>query len=312
MADPVWVDGTTPLNSLNMTKLQTRDEKAAANGYASLDPTGKVPAAQLPAAGVFLPAGTVFPASPLDGQMYVYAADATNGVYWAFVWNQAAGKWRFVGGPPLTAFVAIQETSTATTYGDLTTLGPSIVLPFAGDYDIGVQFQGQAQPGDSARIAYQIGATAPTDVDAAIVAPYGQGYPAVIAGMVSPAGAILNGSGFTVAYDGTGVYTVTFGTAFPSAMPVVTPAAQGAVLSASMQSSTVMRVAGTTPSAYMATGFSFAIFNTVQASVVATETALAWSRKLAISGTVTVKYRTSVGGLSYFKNRWLYAIPVQK
>jgi len=48
MADPVWTDGVTPLNSLNMTKLQTRDEKAAVNGYASLDVGGKVPAAQLP------------------------------------------------------------------------------------------------------------------------------------------------------------------------------------------------------------------------------------------------------------------------
>src|SRR5215471_3105246 len=48
MADPVWTDGVTPLNAVNMTKLQTRDEKAAANGYASLDSGGKVPAAQLP------------------------------------------------------------------------------------------------------------------------------------------------------------------------------------------------------------------------------------------------------------------------
>jgi microcystin-dependent protein len=67
MADPAWVDGSTPLNSVNMTKLQTRDEKAAANGYASLDATAKVPVAQLPSTvppgsgfdyfGTALPAG---------------------------------------------------------------------------------------------------------------------------------------------------------------------------------------------------------------------------------------------------------------
>lgn len=35
--DPVWVDGSTPLNSVNMTKLQTRDEKGAPSGYVGLD-----------------------------------------------------------------------------------------------------------------------------------------------------------------------------------------------------------------------------------------------------------------------------------
>jgi len=48
MADPVWTDGVTPLNAANMTKLQTRDEKGAANGYAPLDGTGVVPATNLP------------------------------------------------------------------------------------------------------------------------------------------------------------------------------------------------------------------------------------------------------------------------
>lgn len=48
MADPVFVDNVTPLNAVNMNKLQTRDEKAVANGYPSLDATGKVPVAQLP------------------------------------------------------------------------------------------------------------------------------------------------------------------------------------------------------------------------------------------------------------------------
>lgn len=45
---PVWVDGVTPLNSVNMTQLQTRDEKNAASGYAPLDSGSKVPVANLP------------------------------------------------------------------------------------------------------------------------------------------------------------------------------------------------------------------------------------------------------------------------
>lgn len=54
MADPVFVDGVTPLNAVNMTKLQTRDEKGQPGGYASLDGTGKVPAAQLSSAGLVI------------------------------------------------------------------------------------------------------------------------------------------------------------------------------------------------------------------------------------------------------------------
>jgi microcystin-dependent protein len=57
LADPVFADGVTPLNAANMNKLQTRDEKGQANGYAGLDGTGLVPAAQLPAAAVSVPTG---------------------------------------------------------------------------------------------------------------------------------------------------------------------------------------------------------------------------------------------------------------
>lgn len=48
MADPVWVDGQTPLNAANMTKLQTRDERGVPNGYAPLGSDSKVPAPNLP------------------------------------------------------------------------------------------------------------------------------------------------------------------------------------------------------------------------------------------------------------------------
>jgi hypothetical protein len=40
MTDPVWVDGVTPVNAANMTKLQTRDEKGLPNGYVGLDANG--------------------------------------------------------------------------------------------------------------------------------------------------------------------------------------------------------------------------------------------------------------------------------
>lgn len=46
-----FVDGVTDLNALTFNKLEVAANKAQANGYASLDGTGKVPAAQLPPGG---------------------------------------------------------------------------------------------------------------------------------------------------------------------------------------------------------------------------------------------------------------------
>jgi hypothetical protein len=42
MADPVWVDGVTPVNAVNMTKLQTRDEKDMPSGYVGIDPSSNI------------------------------------------------------------------------------------------------------------------------------------------------------------------------------------------------------------------------------------------------------------------------------
>jgi opacity protein-like surface antigen len=62
--------------------------------------------------------------------------DATNGIQWhlAYESGEPTYKWRFLGGPPLQATVTASETTTATSPGDLATVGPSITLPRGGDY----------------------------------------------------------------------------------------------------------------------------------------------------------------------------------
>jgi len=71
-----WVDNVTPLDAVNMNKLEQTARKAQANGYASLDATGKVPAAQLPssAAGA---SGTLAarPAASVSPNSFYYASD---------------------------------------------------------------------------------------------------------------------------------------------------------------------------------------------------------------------------------------------
>jgi hypothetical protein len=82
-------------------------------------------------------AGTIFPTSPADGNIFIYLADATNGVNWAFKYNAGSAstyKWEFIGGPPILATVETDETTTSTSYTDLSTTGPTVTIARAGNY----------------------------------------------------------------------------------------------------------------------------------------------------------------------------------
>jgi hypothetical protein len=80
------------------------------------------------------------PSSPVDGDEFYYLANATVGVIWRFRYRAASGsayKWELVGGEYLVARTDTLETETTTaSYGDLSggATGPSVTLPFAGDY----------------------------------------------------------------------------------------------------------------------------------------------------------------------------------
>jgi hypothetical protein len=84
--------------------------------------------------------GTTLPASPVDGQEAILVDSLTAPTYsWRFRYVAAitgTKKWLFIGGAPATASVSPDE-STASgfpTWVDLATVGPSIVVPRAGDY----------------------------------------------------------------------------------------------------------------------------------------------------------------------------------
>jgi hypothetical protein len=107
---------------------------------------------------------TTLPVAPIDGQEVYYVADEANGVIWHLRYNAgsaSAYKWEFVGGSDLYAEIQTGEGTSATTFADLATVGPSITVPLAGDYQIGVSARinlgGVAAYG---RMSFAVGATA--------------------------------------------------------------------------------------------------------------------------------------------------------
>ena len=135
----VWLDRQTKLGPTNLNKIEqgiaaaiSADQKAAANGIASLDANGHVPGAQR------MSYGATPPTSPQDGDEWVLPFD-TAGRLWRFRYNAASAsayKWEFVGGSEITANIETGESSTSTAMVDLATVGPRVILPRAGDYDV--------------------------------------------------------------------------------------------------------------------------------------------------------------------------------
>ena len=115
---------------------------------------------------------TALPGSPTDGQEVTLVDSFTAPTYaWRlkYVAAKVSNKWVFIGGSQIYAEVVTSEGTVSTTYVDLATVGPSIVLPVAGDYivDHGAEGQGGATANPMAYMSYAIGGTAAVDADAA-------------------------------------------------------------------------------------------------------------------------------------------------
>lgn len=115
------------------------------------------------------------PSSPVDGQEIFFqsAGMATNGEIWHLRYNAASAssyKWEFLGGSQLYSTVTTDQSTTSTSYAALTTAGPSIALPLAGDYEITHGFRGYNSTANNwAAMSYDIGATGAVDADYVMV-----------------------------------------------------------------------------------------------------------------------------------------------
>jgi hypothetical protein len=117
---------------------------------------------------------TALPASPSPGSLCTYTDSLTAPTYrWRLQYNAASSsssKWECIGGTPLFAEVTTQETTTSTSYANLTTSGPTVTLPLAGDYMVEVGADMGWTSSTQHSMSYAIGATAASDNDRAKVA----------------------------------------------------------------------------------------------------------------------------------------------
>jgi len=106
--------------------------------------------------GYLIPVVTSLPPTPTDGQECCFLADAANGVIWRLRYrafqadgvtpNPSSYKWECIGGSALAAQITTAEGTLSSIVTDLATVGPSITIPLAGEYE----FTGESMIGTSA------------------------------------------------------------------------------------------------------------------------------------------------------------------
>ena len=138
--------------------------------YLAVNPsTGVTPPT---ATGASVPLVTALPGSPVDGQECILVDSLTAPTFsWHFryVAAKASNKWIFLGGSPIVNEVVTEEWTTSTTYVDLTTVGPAVVLPVAGDYEVGIGAHIWNVNGTMTEwMSFAIGATAASDNDSIV------------------------------------------------------------------------------------------------------------------------------------------------
>lgn len=82
------------------------------------------------------PLVTQLPSNPTVGDTVIYAADATNGIYWNLYYDGIGSyPWKYVGGPPLHDFTNSGFGFTSTSF-TTDTVYTGYTIPLAGDYTV--------------------------------------------------------------------------------------------------------------------------------------------------------------------------------
>jgi hypothetical protein len=119
--------------------------------------------APTPQAVTSLPAITAVGTS-VRYQLSAAQTGAANPIDWALELN-ADGYWYPVGATPLVQYVDANETTTSATYAALTTAGPAITIPLAGDYTIEIGAGLSTTTTSAPWMSFDIGVTGAVDAD---------------------------------------------------------------------------------------------------------------------------------------------------
>lgn len=125
-----------PLNT--SSALDAQIAQGVAQFVSSADLTGAVVPNSIPQNVIMNPLITDLPNIVLDGDIVSFVADDARGIVWRLRYQDGGGDypWSLIGGAPLVADVVTDQGTSGTSYGDLTTAGPSVTVPLAGDYTI--------------------------------------------------------------------------------------------------------------------------------------------------------------------------------
>lgn len=113
---------------------------------------------------------TSLPGSPSTGDQVMFTDSLTVPTYrWHLIYNASDSgsyNWQYIGGTPMVAEVATEQSTSSSTYTDLATTGPSITVPLAGDYDveIGARLTHNGT-NNGAWMSYAIGGAGAVDAD---------------------------------------------------------------------------------------------------------------------------------------------------
>ena len=111
----------------------------------------------------YIPEGDTLPDAPKGGETIFYVADESDGVVWQFRYDDTAGHWRFVGGPPLYARIDTDQSTTSGSYTNLASTGPTVTVPLAGKYIVRVGCNTYNSGVATNLMSYQIAAGAASD-----------------------------------------------------------------------------------------------------------------------------------------------------
>ena len=148
----------------------------------------------------------------------------SGGELWQFRYDAesaSASKWSFLSGSPLVAVVAANESTSSSSYAALATAGPSVTLPFAGDYLVehGSYADTGVTSGGLACHSYDIGGSAAADGDRVAV---GTNVAETVAGSVARKAVKtgLTAASLVSKYKSTSGTTVAFSNRWMSVTPI--------------------------------------------------------------------------------------------